>query len=702
VGNALDLLLRPVNYFVDAAHEHGPVFRGTVLGRPTYFVVASRGRDLFDSAPGQGCPLSRSGMFDALSTETYVDVFGLDGAEHEVTRRLLAVGYSRIVAAQFVPEMIDGTRREVRAWRSGDKGSMVALGGELALRNVMRVLSPAPLDKLVSASALTGNMVMGVTMGLTPSWTLKFPRYRLARRRMIKQVDAVIARHKAGAFAEAPQTWMVDALLGARGPDGARLDDVGVRGAVLYSLCGSYMYLSRLVAFVVYHLLRDRALLDRVLAEVDTAMAGGSPNGQDLRRLPLLRASLREALRLYPPVPAISMTTTREVVVEGITVPAGANIGFTPIPDHYNPAYFEHPFDFDPERWFPERRRPRPPGSFGAFGLKSQTCAAAGMVEVVTMSTLIGLLYERELSLRRASYRPRLMLNPLMGPLGGLPVGIGNRREDSTRRIRPDRLVQVDLEAWTDEEPDLLDDQELSVVAHPEGVDIVTEGEPADSFFVIVEGQMQVLVGSKAVAELGRGQSFGEVGLLTSRPRNATVRSTSPVTLLRVERPAFVALVAASDLLGPELGGRLYRRHIDRTLRGALPGLAAQLRKAGLDDFDVIGAEPGEVIIRQGEPPDAFYVLVVGSAEVQALDRNGQNRKIADLAAGATFGEIGVIENRPRSATVRITGQQPALLLRMGRDRFLEALNGSPAMLRDLSTLARQRLMDNLDALYST
>ena len=122
----------------------------------------------------------------------------------------------------------------------------------------------------------------------------------------------------------------------------------------------------------------------------------------------------------------------------------------------------------------------------------------------------------------------------------------------------------------------------------------------------------------------------------------------------------------------------------------------------GLDDFDVIGAEPGEVIIRQGEPPDAFYVLVVGSAEVQALDRNGQDRKIADLAAGATFGEIGVIENRPRSATVRITGQQPALLLRMGRARFLEALNGSPAMLRDLSTLARQRLMDNLDALYST
>lgn len=704
VGDALDFLFNPVNYFVDAAAEHGPVFRADVMGKPMYFVVGTRGRGLFAAdAPG-GCPLTRQGMFPVFKQETFVDVFGLDGEAHQAVRGLLQLGFSRLVAAQFVAEMVEGTRRVVRTWRPQSKIPMLRTAGELATRCIMTSLTPIDLEPLLGAAALAGNVVMNVVMGVAPQSTLKLPAYVRGKERMIEGLDRAVARHRAGLFADDRRTFMIDAFLQARGPGDIALDDVGVRGAALYSLAGTYVYLSRTISLVLYHLLRDRALLGRVQDEVDTVMAGGPPSARDLRRLPLMRACIRESLRLYPPVPAISMTTTRELQVEGYTVPAGAAIAFSSIPDHYNPDFFDHPFEFDPERWFSERRRPRPRGSYGAFGIGTQTCAASGMVEVIVMATLVGVLYEARLRLVRASYRPRMMLNPLLGPVGGMPLVFEGLRGDGSRHVRPDALVNVEFESWTDEDSLDPDDLDISAIECTQGDRIVVQGDEPDAFYVIVDGLAEVLVEAdgrvQRVAELGAGQSFGEIGLFKSIPRTATVRATTRMTMMRLDRLSFETLAAGTDLTGPELGSLLYRRYIDKALGRSLPGLAKQLRKGGLQDFEVVAAQPGDVIIRQGESADAFYVLAVGEADVMVVDRHGELKVVAQLQAGAGFGEMGLLENRPRSATIQITGSQPALLLRMNREHFLELMRESPDALADLSCLMRRRLMDNLDAVY--
>lgn len=708
VGNALDFLFNPVNYFIDAAAERGPVFCADVMGRPMYFVVGTQGRDLFKADETGGCPLTREGMFPVFAQETFVDVFGLDGAEHKAVRGLLQLGFSRIIAAQFVPEMIAETRRRVRQWQPGSTVSMLRSGGELAMRNVMLALTPIDLDPLVGPAVLAGNVVMNVVMGVAPPTTLKVPAYVRGKQLMVDMLDAAVARHRAGLFADDRRNWMIDSFIQARGPDDLALDDVGVRGAALYSLAGSYVYLSRTVAFVIYHLLRDRALLERVHDEVDTAMAQGTPSAQLLRRLPLLRACIRESLRLYPPVPAISMKTKRDVQVHGYTIPAGAAIGFASIPDHYNPDFYDHPFEFDPKRWFPERRRPRARGSYAAFGLKSQTCPAAGLVEVVVMSTLVGVLFEARLSLKKASYRPRLMLNPLLGPVGGMPLRFRGLRGDDGRHVRPELLNAVEFESWTDEEAFAPGDLDLAAIDCTAGHDVVGQGEEADAFYVIVDGLAEVLVQHEPggevvkVAELGSGQSFGEVGLFKSIPRTATVRALTNMTMLRLDRLGFESLVAGSDLVGPELGMLLYRRYIDRALGKSLPGLAQQLRQGGLQDFEVLAAQPGDVIMRQGESADAFYVLAVGSADVIVDDRHGDLKVVAQLEAGAGFGEMGLLENRPRLATIQITGDKPAVLLKMAREHFLVLMESSPDALQDLSTLMRRRLMENLDAIYES
>ncbi len=71
------------------------------------------------------------------------------------------------------------------------------------------------------------------------------------------------------------------------------------------------------------------------------------------------------------------------------------------------------------------------------------------------------------------------------------------------------------------------------------------EGEPGDCFYLVEEGQVDVARGQERVAILGAGDSFGETALLDDRPRNATVRAMTPVTLYSMDRAGFDAFVRA-------------------------------------------------------------------------------------------------------------------------------------------------------------
>jgi uncharacterized protein YhbP (UPF0306 family) len=83
-----------------------------------------------------------------------------------------------------------------------------------------------------------------------------------------------------------------------------------------------------------------------------------------------------------------------------------------------------------------------------------------------------------------------------------------------------------------------------------EGDVIVRQGAPADKFFIIVDGEVEVVHdgdgGEKQLATLGRGQFFGEIAILRDMPRAASVRALKPTTLFAMESEVFRSLVAQS------------------------------------------------------------------------------------------------------------------------------------------------------------
>ena len=130
-----------------------------------------------------------------------------------------------------------------------------------------------------------------------------------------------------------------------------------------------------------------------------------------------------------------------------------------------------------------------------------------------------------------------------------------------------------------------------------------------------------------------------------------------------------------------ELSGRVQilarLRIFDGASTPALESLAGSLRSQM--------AGSGEAVVAEGEPADAIYVVISGDLEVTS-----GGAPVRDLGVGDYFGEIGVLERMPRTATVRASSQ--CELYRIDGEDFLQALAGAPMGARTLADTMTGRL----------
>jgi len=97
----------------------------------------------------------------------------------------------------------------------------------------------------------------------------------------------------------------------------------------------------------------------------------------------------------------------------------------------------------------------------------------------------------------------------------------------------------------------------------PAGRTLIEEGKPGREFFIIADGTVEVRRGGCKLPARGDANSFGETSLLTGKPRNATVTTTSPVRVLVITDRAFQDLLRDVPSLAPKLLANLAER-LDR------------------------------------------------------------------------------------------------------------------------------------------
>ena len=214
---------------------------------------------------------------------------------------------------------------------------------------------------------------------------------------------------------------------------------------------------------------------------------------------------------------------------------------------------------------------------------------------------------------------------------------------------------------------------------------LVVEGVGTITMDVVVVTVMQRTVPNEVLGKVfGILDSIGAVGTLLGIAL-ATVALwvlPLPVSLLvaAASVPLVVVLTRAQLAQVSEQAERRRRELADRVallerldiFEGA-PATAVELVAAQATEST---AAQGDIVLRAGDPADAFYVILDGTMAVTAA-MEGETVVVNRMNAGDFFGEIGLLEHLPRTATV--TATTPVRLLRVDGEAFLEALSAAPA-----------------------
>lgn len=234
----------------------------------------------------------------------------------------------------------------------------------------------------------------------------------------------------------------------------------------------------------------------------------------------------------------------------------------------------------------------------------------------------------------------------------------------------------------------------------PHDTAIIKEGEPGRSFFFVASGEVCVLANDtlgrqSELARLHENAVFGEMALLSARPRSATVRAIGEVDLFELGSQS---LAAVADEVAA-VAHALHRFTRDRLLGNLMarsplfrPFARPQQREL-LRRFTSHDVTPGTVIIHEGEPGRGLFIVLTGELEVSRHGSDGGRQVLGTLRAGEVFGEIALLRGGATSATVVALSQGTVLFL--ARDHVERMVAAFPELRRTLEELAVDREIDN-------
>ncbi|HEX9820715.1 MAG TPA: cyclic nucleotide-binding domain-containing protein [Methylomirabilota bacterium] len=194
---------------------------------------------------------------------------------------------------------------------------------------------------------------------------------------------------------------------------------------------------------------------------------------------------------------------------------------------------------------------------------------------------------------------------------------------------------------------------------------------------------------SNPVAQLGPGDLFGEMTCLSFYPRSATVRAVEETVVLEMLRNV-LQMLQKDKVFKAELDRRYRARALDTHLRSVpilsslSEGFVARLR----DRVQLVRFEPGQVICKQGDPADGFFLIRIGFVKV-TQEFPGGDLVVRYLNRPDYFGEVGLLGEGVRTATC--TALDHVEVVRIAADDFRDMMREFPDIQAGLVEVARER-----------
>jgi cGMP-dependent protein kinase len=192
---------------------------------------------------------------------------------------------------------------------------------------------------------------------------------------------------------------------------------------------------------------------------------------------------------------------------------------------------------------------------------------------------------------------------------------------------------------------------------------VFRENDKGDAFYVVIDGKFSVANSSSSapLAEISRGQYFGELALLRNDKRSATIKCVSArAKVACMTKNAFEKKMGSLEVLQ-----KVWRQEtlckvpmLSKLSKSEIQALAEELTD--------VSFHAGDVIIRQGDKGDAMFILESGEVEVvdeKNVDESGHPKFLCKLGPSSYFGELGLLNSDIRAATVRVPSRATVLII---------------------------------------
>jgi len=195
------------------------------------------------------------------------------------------------------------------------------------------------------------------------------------------------------------------------------------------------------------------------------------------------------------------------------------------------------------------------------------------------------------------------------------------------------------------------------------------------------------------VAELGPGDLFGEMTCMNFYPRSATVRAESDVVAYEMLRNV-LDIMMKNKTFRAQIEQNYRRRALETHLRGVpmFADLSPDFIEHLKESVELVRYAPGQVIARQGEAADSFYLVRIGFVKISE-EYPGGELVLAYLSRGDYFGEIGLLGGGVRTATC--TALDHVEVVKISGGDFRQMVERFPNVRAGLEAVAAERRAAN-------
>ncbi|CEG68189.1 Putative cAMP-dependent protein kinase regulatory subunit [Rhizopus microsporus] len=200
----------------------------------------------------------------------------------------------------------------------------------------------------------------------------------------------------------------------------------------------------------------------------------------------------------------------------------------------------------------------------------------------------------------------------------------------------------------------------------PAGTHVIEQGGEGDYFYIVSSGHLDCFVDGQKVTSYERGGSFGELALMYNAPRAATIVATTDAVLWALDRISFRSIIMKSNAA---------KRMMHESFLKGVPLFKSleisEIHKIA-DSLVSVRYKHGDVVVREGEPGNNFYLIEDGKAVVYKMAPDGTQQKVNEMKKGDYFGELALLNDKPRAATVVAEG--PLKCVTLSKSAFIRLL----------------------------